>query len=118
MEGSHVYENPIMQEETVEEFAVIDQYLLIRMPHEVDHYRSLQLKVSADRYIATEDVKNIVFDFERTRFMDSSGIGVIMGRYKKIDALGGQIFAIHASKQIQKIIKLSGLQAIMEILEG
>jgi|GEM_PF-4895372 len=67
-----------------EEFKVIDNYLMVRMPAEVDHHASEYIGRTADRYILKEGVGNVVFDFEKTRFMDSSGIGIIIGRYKKI----------------------------------
>ena len=68
-----------------EEFKVIDNYLMVRMPAEVDQHASEYIGRTADRYILKEGVGNVVFDFEKTRFMDSSGIGIIIGRYKKIN---------------------------------
>ena len=65
-----------------------------------------------------EDVCNVVFDFENTRFMDSSGVGIIMGRYRKISCFGGKVYAIHADRQIQRILRLSGLNKIVEVLES
>ena len=59
----------------------------------------------------------MVFDFEATRFMDSSGIGIIMGRYKKIACFGGKVFAIHADRQIKRILYMSGMHKIIEIME-
>ena len=62
--------------------------------------------------------ENVVFDFEDTRFMDSSGIGIIMGRYRKISCFGGHVYAIHADRQIQRIFRMSGLCKVVEILPG
>ena len=67
----------------MEDFKVIDNYLMIRLPDEIDHHISVDISTRADRYIMTKKVGNVVFDFERTTFMDSSGIGIILGRYKK-----------------------------------
>ena len=61
-----------------DEFKVIDNYLMVRMPAEVDHHASEYIGRTADRYILKEGVGNVVFDFEKTRFMDSSGIGIII----------------------------------------
>ena len=49
--------------------------------------------------------------------MDSSGIGVILGRYKKISCFGGKVYVVHASMQIRKILQMSGVHKIVEILE-
>lgn len=100
-----------------DEFKVIDNYLMIRMPDEIDHHRSVYISKVADQYIMNEKVGNIVFDFERTTFMDSSGIGIIVGRYKKISCFGGRVFAINADSQVRRILLLSGLNKIVEIMD-
>lgn len=98
------------------DFQVIDNCLMIRLPREVDHHEAGQICRQADRLLLDERVSNVVFDFEDTQFMDSSGIGIIMGRYKKISCLGGKVYAIHVGKQIYRILNLSGLCQILEIL--
>ena len=67
----------------MEDFQIIDNCLMVRMPEEVDHHRASYICEGADRLLVRENVENVVFDFEDTRFMDSSGIGIIMGRYRK-----------------------------------
>lgn len=98
-------------------FKVIEDFLMVKMPEEIDHHQSDCISSIADYYIVKENINNIVFDFEATKFMDSSGIGIIMGRYKKIACFGGRIFGIHADKQIKRILFLSGLQKVMDIME-
>ncbi len=100
----------------MEDFKVIDNYLMIRLPDEIDHHKSVDISTKADRYITTKKVGNIVFDFERTTFMDSSGIGIILGRYKKIACFGGKVYAINTDNRIRRILLLSGLQDIVEII--
>jgi stage II sporulation protein AA (anti-sigma F factor antagonist) len=100
-----------------EEFKVIDNYLMIRMPEEIDHHKSVDISAKADRYIISKKVGNVVFDFERTTFMDSSGIGIIMGRYRKIACFGGRVYAVNAGSRIRRILILSGLDNIVEIME-
>lgn len=99
-----------------ENFRVIDDYLMIRMPEEIDHHRSSYISENADRFIMQDKVSHVVFDFEDTRFMDSSGIGIIMGRYKKIACFGGKVFAINADDRIRHILMISGLHKIVEIM--
>lgn len=101
----------------MDDFKVIDNYLCVKLPEEVDHHKSAYISENADKYILREQVNNVVFDFEDTRFMDSSGIGIIMGRYKKIACFGGKVFAIHADRQIKRILHMSGLHKIIEIME-
>ena len=59
--------------------AIIDNYLCIRMPKEVDHHGAAGIREHADKLLLDDKVRNIVFDFEDTTFMDSSGIGIIIG---------------------------------------
>ena len=99
------------------EFKVIDHYLMVKMPEEIDHHQSGAISSKADAFLLKDDVHNIAFDFEETRFMDSSGIGIIIGRYKKISCLGGKVYAIHADHQIRRILYVSGLTKVMDILE-
>lgn len=101
----------------MEEVRVIEHYLMVRMPQEVDHYKSSYICEETDQKILTEDVENIVFDFEDTKFMDSSGIGIIMGRYKKITALGGRVIVLHPDPYIKKLLMLSGIDRYVEIME-
>ena len=100
-----------------EEFKIIDNYLMIRMPNEIDHHQSAYISKMADKYIMNEQIGNVVFDFDRTSFMDSSGIGIIVGRYKKISCFGGKVFAINVDKRIKRVMMLSGLENIVEIME-
>ncbi len=98
------------------DFQVIDNCLMVRLPEEVDHHWAAYICEKADRYIVQEAVAHVVFDFADTRFMDSSGIGIIMGRYKKIACFGGKVYVIHADHQIQRILKISGLNRIVEVI--
>jgi len=107
----------LYMEKNMEEYAIIDNYLCIRMPREVDHHGAASIRECADRLILDDKVKNIVFDFENTTFMDSSGLGIIIGRYRKISCFGGKVYAINVSERISRILKASGMSSIIEILE-
>ncbi len=100
-----------------DDFKVIENYLCIRMPKEIDHHNAGEISENADYFICHENVNSIVFDFEETEFMDSSGIGILVGRYKKIICFNGNVYVIHANTQIRKILHMSGLQRIIEIVE-
>lgn len=99
------------------DFKVIDNYLMIRMPAEIDHHLSVDISRRADRYIVSKKVGNVVFDFERTTFMDSSGVGIILGRYRKIACFGGKVYAVHADRRIRRLLLLSGMENIVEIMD-
>ena len=100
-----------------EQFQVIDHYLMIRLPEEIDHHNSSEISRRADHMILDGDVSDVVFDFSDTKFMDSSGIGVLAGRYRKISCFGGKVYVIHADERIRKILHMSGLTDLVEIME-
>lgn len=97
-------------------FQIIDNCLMVRMPEEVDHHLAAYISENADHYILEDRVEHVVFDFEDTKFMDSSGIGIIMGRYRKIACFGGKVFAIHVDGQMQRLLTLAGLTKVVQIL--
>lgn len=111
-------DSSVMEQITAEDFQVIDNCLMIQLPEEIDHHSAGFICEKADRYLVREEVCNVVFDFEKTRFMDSSGIGIIMGRYRKISCFGGRVYAIHVDRQIHRIFNVSGLNKIVEVLES
>ena len=91
--------------------------LIVKIPKEVDHYFTDEVREEVDRRIQTEDIKVLEFDFEETEFMDSSGIGFLMGRYKLMKALDGEVVISHAGERIRKILMLSGVHKIIPMEE-
>lgn len=98
-------------------FMVKGNCLTIAMPEEMDHHEAEKIREGADDYLLTGKVQHVIFDFSDTKFMDSSGIGVIAGRYKKVSCYGGKVVAVHANSRIRKIIMLSGLTDLIEMVD-
>lgn len=98
-------------------YQVQENCLTIYLPKEVDHHNAEEMRKNADVLIERNHIKFVIFDFNRTDFMDSSGIGIIMGRYKIIRLLGGEVWAVHANTRIKKILTMSGMTKIMQIYE-
>lgn len=98
-------------------YEVQENCLTIYLPGELDHHAAEEIKKEADRLIERGHVRYVIFDFANTEFCDSSGIGVIMGRYKKVCLLGGEVWAAHTNERIKKILKMSGAAKIMQIYE-
>ena len=96
------------------EYSVRQKTLLIRFHADIDHHNALQIRTKADRLIERGALKNIIFDFDGVHFMDSSGIGMIMGRYKQVIFRGGRIAACGVSGEVDRILKISGLYRVME----
>ena len=99
------------------EYQIEENSLTIFLPAELDHWNAEQVRKKADMLIAHNHIKYVIFDFADTNFMDSSGIGVIMGRYKLVYLVGGEVWAVHANERIRKILKMSGVTKIIQMFE-
>ena len=88
--------------------------LVVKLAGEIDHHSAPELKEEADRAISMRNIVNLVLDFDGVTFMDSSGIGVIIGRYKQIQARGGKVMIIRVKPQVDKVLEVSGLKKIMD----
>lgn len=98
-------------------FQIEGETLRIMVPKDLDHHNCISIREMADSIMMQENVKEILFDFQNTEFMDSSGIGVIVGRYKNMKCLGGTVAAIHVNQRIKKIFLLSGLSKMIKVYE-
>ena len=65
--------------------------LIIGLPEEVDDHVCNGIREETDRYISAGKVQKLIFDFSKTGFMDSSGIGILLGRYKRMHHMGGEV---------------------------
>lgn len=88
--------------------------LVAKIDGEIDHHTAPKLREEIDREINLNNIVNLVLDFDNVSFMDSSGIGVIAGRYKQIQARGGKVMIIRVKPQVDKILEISGLKTILE----
>ncbi len=89
--------------------------LLIKIGEDLDHHITQELREKIDDMVDKGIVKNIAFDLSTTGFMDSAGIGLIMGRYKKINPLGGIISIVGINPAIERIVRISGIHKIIRM---
>lgn len=82
---------------------------------EIDHHQAVRIRNELDNIIMEERPELLIFDFSNVKFMDSSGIGLVLGRNRLIEALGGKVEIIGASKNIELIFKMSGVDRIIKI---
>ena len=83
------------------------------MPREVDHHSSLRLKDGIAKMRVSRPVTSLVFDFSKTDFMDSAGIGMLLGRYKEMAAIGGEVFVRNTSPRVKRILEMSGIYRVI-----
>ncbi|MFC4354532.1 anti-sigma factor antagonist [Chryseomicrobium palamuruense] len=86
-----------------------DQTLIIRLQGELDHHTIKLLRKEISFCLVTQPIRMIVWDLKNVSFMDSSGIGLILGRMREMEPFGGQTMIVHASPTIRKIFQYAGL---------
>lgn len=94
-------------------FELKDKTLVAEINGEIDHHTSVNMREKIDKEIDRNFIKNIIFDFKDVSFMDSSGVGMVIGRYKKIEKLNGKVGIINLTPQIERVFEISGLFKIM-----
>lgn len=99
-------------------FTVTGTTLTVHLPSELDHHSSEVIRLETDRMIKSRNIQCVLFDFGKTVFMDSSGIGMLIGRYKTMRFMGGMVFAVHVSERMHRILTLSGINKVIDIYEG
>ena len=101
-------------------YEVNDDCLIVYMPSEVDNCSSKTIREDTDRLLEENKHKPIhymVFDFSGTSFLDSSGIGVILGRCKRMRAFGGVVYVSGESRRVERLLRMSGVYQVAERAE-
>jgi len=91
--------------------------LIVKISGDIDHHCAGRIRYSVDMELLSGGIKKLVLDFSELDFMDSSGIGVIMGRYKLIKGLGGSVYVVGAAPHINKVIQLAGLNKLIGLCD-
>lgn len=90
--------------------------LIINLPKEVDDHVCKGIKEETDHYISEGKVQKLIFDFSKTCFMDSSGIGILLGRYKRMHHMGGEVFVTGEDSKIRRLLRISGIYQVIGTL--
>jgi len=92
--------------------------LIVRLRGELDHHTAETVKAQMEAAILKKDVTHVVLSLKNLEFMDSSGIGVIIGRYKQVTAKGGRMIVCDVNPQIYRLFELSGMFKILTFQEN
>jgi len=96
------------------DFKMTDEILIASPEGEMDHHTSSVVREEIDQTVEAFHSKHLIFNFEKVSFMDSSGIGVIMGRYNKITQLGGKLAITGCNAYIERILDMAGIYTIAD----
>ncbi|MCL2054458.1 MAG: anti-sigma factor antagonist [Oscillospiraceae bacterium] len=86
-----------------------------RITGEIDHHNAAELRGGIDLAIKLHQPEKIILDFGGVTFMDSSGIGLVMGRHKAAASYGGKLTVTNTSPDIKKVMRLAGLERLADI---
>ncbi len=101
------------RKEWLKMFKSMKNSLLVCLSGELDQYAAADLKSKIDIEIQVSQKRNLIIDLSRVTLMDSSGIGLIVGRYKIIHSLGGKLAICGLNEYVDKMITLSGIKKII-----
>ena len=94
-----------------------DGVLRVAIVGEINHHNAVFVRQRIDEKIQELNSKNLVLDLAEVSFMDSSGLGLIMGRYQRMQELGGTLTVANPSADHKKLFKLAGLNKLVKIVK-
>lgn len=96
-------------------FVLKDDHLTAILSGEIDHHAACGMREEIDRKAGQAKPKLLTLDFSQVTFMDSSGIGLIMGRYRLMQALRGSLTVLDLSPQMKRVVNLSGVGQLVPL---
>lgn len=94
-----------------------EKNIIIRLAGELDLYTVNNLKIVLEREMEAKGIKNLILNLGKVNFIDSSGIGLILGKYKALTEHGGKVAAVDLLPVVKRIFELSGLLKIIPIYD-
>lgn len=89
--------------------------LIVRLKGELDHHSAEAVKAKMEEAIGQSRSKHVVLNLRELQFMDSSGLGVILGRYKLISSKGGKMVVCDVNPSVYKLFEMSGLFKVLSV---
>lgn len=99
------------------DFIEKDKLLILKITDEIDHHTTDKIRRLADYEIQRCGPRKVIFDFSGTCFMDSAGIGLIIGRYKMASMIGAKVEIRNVNESIKRILEMTGILKIIPIVE-
>ena len=91
--------------------------LVVHISGEIDHHSAVEVRTEVDGRIITMKPTRVLLELSRVDFMDSSGLGLIMGRFALIKKYGGTLALLDPSPAVMKMVKLAGMDRMVSILK-
>lgn len=89
------------------------QRIIVRLSGELDHHSAADVRGALDAVLRDVTVREMQLDMTDVTFMDSAGLGVVLGRYRTLAARGGRLIVSGVRTPIDRIFRMSGLYALV-----
>ena len=93
------------------------EHLLVYLNGEIDHFCAEKLRKEIEEKLHDQTIRRLTLDFSHVSFMDSSGIGMLIGRYKTMTQRGGQVYARNMRPSVARLFRMAGLHRIISETE-
>ena len=91
--------------------------LTVLLSGEIDHHAASKIREEIDCLMQDQSIRHLILDFSNVSFMDSSGVGMLIGRYKAMKKRNGSMSSTGLSKDVERIYRISGLHRIIPFEE-
>ena len=98
-------------------YEISGSILVAELFGEMDHHAAEKVRRDIDEMMKSYDAKHLIFDFTKVTFMDSAGIGIVLGRYKKVKQDGGTVAIVQCSPRIRTILNMAGVFSVIKYMD-
>lgn len=93
-----------------------DEIMTAKLKNEIDHHSAVAVRIQIDDMMYKELPRALIFELSEVDFMDSSGLGLVLGRYAKAKELGIDVMIMNPSKRTEKIFRMAGTDRLIKII--
>lgn len=90
--------------------------LIVSLDGEIDHHSAAEIREGLDKMIAVSRPKVMVLELSGIDFMDSSGLGLVLGRYRRLNEMGSQMVIKNPGARTEKILAMAGVDKLIKII--
>ena len=92
--------------------------LIVSLDGEIDHHSAAEIREGLDKMIAVSRPKVMVLELSGIDFMDSSGLGLVLGRYRRLNEMGSQVVIKNPGARTEKILAMAGVDKLIKIIRS
>lgn len=98
-------------------YGISENILIVELLGELDHHAAERIRAGIDESATANGVNFLVLDFSKVRYMDSSGIGVVLGRYRRLTSQSGEVAIASCSEMVKTILNMAGIFSLMKYFD-